>query len=634
MIDLNLIPRHGDHDTIEYSADRIIRGLGGDPNTGMCRCPAHDDRKPSLHVEEKGGRTVFYCRAGCTQAAVMEELRYRGLWGKTNPHRAESFYKHDEEEHQRRHRARNILHAATASGRKPDDYLRGRSITETPGTAHLLSANDAERLTGKRFPAMVFPIVQRTSEDLQTTGAHVTFLTEDGSANVRDGEGKSLRLTYGTVKGGFIPLGSDIDDDAGDSSLIIGEGVETALSAMQLTGLRGVATSGTANMAAVNPPRASELLIAADNDDPGRKAANRLAERLEFEGRGKVKIVLPPDPGKDWNDCLREGEELAKQIWADALARESERERIQVSHPVEEFMDLKFPDREMLMEPWLPKPGIAMIFARAGHGKTFLALGVGFAVASGREFLGWTCERAGRVLYIDGEMPGSYLQQRLRVYGKVPAGQLHIVCRDTFNLRRELMPDLGTEAGRRVIDGIVARVKADLIIIDSLSTLVRTGEESSAEHWVPVQDWIMHHRWQGRTILLVHHAGKSGDQRGTSKRMDTPETTIKLTKQKDVDKEPDESAFELEFIKGRELFGEREEGMMLRLAIRDSKIIWRHEPKRSAVKERVRTAFADGLKSADIARELGLTKGRVSQIKKELSEEEEESGVTEFRFRV
>ena len=32
------------------SAAEIIAGLGGNPATGMCRCPAHDDKKPSLHV--------------------------------------------------------------------------------------------------------------------------------------------------------------------------------------------------------------------------------------------------------------------------------------------------------------------------------------------------------------------------------------------------------------------------------------------------------------------------------------------------------------------------------------------------------------------------------------------------------
>ena len=44
----------------------------------MCRCPAHDDRRASLHVTEKpDGRVIFYCHAGCGGAAVVEALGLR-----------------------------------------------------------------------------------------------------------------------------------------------------------------------------------------------------------------------------------------------------------------------------------------------------------------------------------------------------------------------------------------------------------------------------------------------------------------------------------------------------------------------------------------------------------------------------
>ena len=56
------------------------------------------------------------------------------------------------------------------------------------------------------------------------------------------------------------------------------------------------------------------------------------------------------------------------------------------------------------------------------------------------------------------------------------------------------------------------------MILDSLSTLVRSGVENEAESWAPIQDWLLTHRWQGRTIILVHHEGKGGKPRGSSKR--------------------------------------------------------------------------------------------------------------------
>jgi putative DNA primase/helicase len=259
-----------------------------------------------------------------------------------------------------------------------------------------------------------------------------------------------------------------------------------------------------------------------------------------------------------------------------------------------------------------------MLFARAGHAKTYTALGIAYAVARGDAFLGWQCERPGRVLYVDGEMPGSFLQQRLALYGPAPKGTLHIVCRDTFNLHREMMPDLGTPEGRQAIDAIIKRVRPDLVILDSLSTLVRSGEENSAEDWRPVQDWLMGHRWRGRSMLIIHHSGKSGDYRGTSKRIDTPETIIKLTKLLDAEKADDESAFELEFIKGRELWGGSEEPLMVWLAIRKGRIVWRHEQKRDVRREKIREMLKVGMTHADIAKELDLTRSRITQIVSEL----------------
>ena len=43
----------------DRSADAIIEALGGN-SSGMCRCPAHDDNTPSLHVSEGANGTVLF----------------------------------------------------------------------------------------------------------------------------------------------------------------------------------------------------------------------------------------------------------------------------------------------------------------------------------------------------------------------------------------------------------------------------------------------------------------------------------------------------------------------------------------------------------------------------------------------
>lgn len=62
---------------------RIGAELGGKRNGSglMVQCPAHDDRNPSLSVDEgQDGRLLVRCFAGCGQDSVIDALKSRGLW--------------------------------------------------------------------------------------------------------------------------------------------------------------------------------------------------------------------------------------------------------------------------------------------------------------------------------------------------------------------------------------------------------------------------------------------------------------------------------------------------------------------------------------------------------------------------
>ncbi len=61
------------------NADQLLSRLDQVKQTGSCRwtarCPAHDDKSPSLSIRElEDGRVLAYCFAGCGAADVMESI--------------------------------------------------------------------------------------------------------------------------------------------------------------------------------------------------------------------------------------------------------------------------------------------------------------------------------------------------------------------------------------------------------------------------------------------------------------------------------------------------------------------------------------------------------------------------------
>jgi hypothetical protein len=222
----------------------------------------------------------------------------------------------------------------------------------------------------------------------------------------------------------------------------------------------------------------------------------------------------------------------------------------------DEFLRCELPPRENLLAPWLPKKGIAMAHAPRGIGKTHFAHGVAWAVAAGGSFLRWnTSVGAFPVLLLDGEMPGVLLQERLRRVtegsGLVPPlpDYLRIAAAD---LRRDGLPDLADAAAQQYYADVVG--DAVLVVVDNLSTLCRSLKENEADSWGPVQAWCLELRRQGKSVLLIHHDGKNGSQRGTSKKEDVLDTVIGLRRPPDYQAEQG-ARFEIHFEKARGFLG-------------------------------------------------------------------------------
>ena len=280
-----------------------------------------------------------------------------------------------------------------------------------------------------------------------------------------------------------------------------------------------------------------------------------------------------------------------------------------IGYGLQQFLEKEFPVRETLLAPWLTTQGLAMVYAPRGIGKTFFALNVAYACATAGSYLGWMATTCNKVVYIDGEMPAITMQERLAGIAATDlrddiqgAEGLQIVSQE---LQDPSMPDLSSHEGQMIFDQVTDG--ADLIIIDNISTLCRAGAENKADDWTVVSDWALRMRKEGRTVLFIHHAGKGGQQRGTSKREDILDVVIAL--RDPLGEKSSGASFEIHFEKARHLFGDDIEPVVATMD--DNK--WSTVKLADSIYSRIVALHKDGLNNVEIAGEVNLHKSNVGR---------------------
>jgi putative DNA primase/helicase len=284
------------------SAEIIAKALGGRKvgTTWMARCPVHADRVPSLSIKNGDcGRVLLRCHAGCLQQQVIAALKTRGLWqglgrrhGTPTSPRQSTASNIDLDDNEKRTKAALRMWAAAvpAEGTLVEAYLQSRGII-MPVPAALRFHGGIRHPFGGFWPAMVALVTR--GKDGTPLGIHRTFLA-------RDGYGKAPvepRKMIGPCRGGVVRLRED------DRRLMVAEGIETALAAMQSTGRAAWASLSTSGMRTLELPAGiRDLVITADGDVAGEAAATDAARRVKCEGRC-IFIARAPR-GFDFNDVL------------------------------------------------------------------------------------------------------------------------------------------------------------------------------------------------------------------------------------------------------------------------------------------------------------------------------------------
>ncbi|HKN11754.1 MAG TPA: AAA family ATPase [Candidatus Binatus sp.] len=287
----------------------------------------------------------------------------------------------------------------------------------------------------------------------------------------------------------------------------------------------------------------------------------------------------------------------------------------------EELLNLQLSPREFVLAPVIRERDSVMIYSWRGTGKTHLGLAVAYAIASVGKVLRWEAPRPRRVLYVDGEMPATAVQERLAniVKGseKEPApGFLKIITPDAQDLP---IPNLASPEVQNRFDRLYAD-SVEVVVFDSISTLFRGGRENEAESWTPAQEWALRLRRKGIAVFFQHHEGKGGAQRGTSRREDTLDTVIHLVRPANY--EPAEGArFNVIFEKTRGIMGDAVKPFEAKLEVRDGRAEWTTRDIEDVTLAQAREMFKDGMSVRDVAEELKISKSKAHRLRNKLKDE-------------
>lgn len=266
------------NNTIEQFLDKLDRVRDDKRGGWMARCPAHDDGNPSLHITVSGDAILLQCFAGCETEDIVKALDLS---------------------------MRDLFLGDRRSGRALTPVYVRPDQTWIPKT-------DDQRL-GEWL--MSRGLSQLVAEELGVGGdgnvVHFPIYRYGELLNVKtrinQGDTKTFRLVTGAEVAPF-----NLDACLGEDRVYVVEGECDVIAATQAGCKAVMSIPNGANLGKNNLDwvvsaehvlrKARQVVIATDADEPGRKVAIELAERI---GKERCLIVEWPQGCNDANDVLR-----------------------------------------------------------------------------------------------------------------------------------------------------------------------------------------------------------------------------------------------------------------------------------------------------------------------------------------
>lgn len=284
------------------------------------------------------------------------------------------------------------------------------------------------------------------------------------------------------------------------------------------------------------------------------------------------------------------------------------------------LQDMKIPERETLLSPFFRAGDYGIVFAPRGVGKSWLSLMISKVLTEGGK-LGnhWEALASKNVLYLDSEMNLYDLQKRCQQLA-IRNDQFKLLSHEVVFTESEdkLSLNLADPIQQEAIKEQCLAAEIDVLILDNLSTAFKGLNENESDSWEQVSPWLLELRRHGIAVVLVCHAGRNGNIRGTSRREDMAHWILSLEESDTGQEEGHE--FKTRFTKQRNCMAsdvpalawsmkQREDGMLITTATIDPQ-------------SQMLDLIQGGMTSAsDIAQELGKAKSTISKWARKAHEE-------------
>jgi hypothetical protein len=289
---------------------------------------------------------------------------------------------------------------------------------------------------------------------------------------------------------------------------------------------------------------------------------------------------------------------------------------------LEAFLAKDYPETRQIIGP-IQSQQVIMCAAATGIGKTQLAVALAYSVTTGRPLFDWKIPEPVSVLFVDGEMSGRQLQDRLRLYSWPEERQpLHLFNSISWAADQGLeQPNLAKVECQDMICRL-AQGKS-LVLLDNVMSLVSVPGTSfsSDEFWRTVFPLNLRLRAMGCTVIWFDHTNREGTPFGTSTKQWQADLVFTLERNKksaDFEDRPG-AAFKLAFIKVRGAKERHHRTMNVQMTLdAEGRVIWTHSADVDRRLAKVAELLALGRSRREIMRELDISLGTAQALCKKV----------------